>query len=207
MLSPTRPNADPPDEQAAFAAFTKKLPQESAASRRQLRDAAGRKTRTAMTILFVFSLFVGLSAAVATVVSRPLALGDAARIAAVAIIGAPFGGLSAMAGIILLILRASNRGTSAALANYSSGDEPFDFLPVAMVFGLVGSVLGCSVFTGFGMHVVVAMKPQENPFAAPFFGGIGGAILCGLTFGAIWLWKKSRQSDKRGGQPPKSAAA
>lgn len=188
----TRSNTDPPDEQAAFAAFTKNVPQETAASRRQLRDAAGRKTRTAMTILFVFSLFVGLTAAIATVISRPLPLGDAARIAATAIIGAPFGGLAAMAGIILLILRASNRGTTSTLANYSAGDEAFDFLPAAMVFGLAGSVLGCSVFTGFGMHIVVAMKPGENPFAAPFFGAVGGAILCGFTYGAMWLWKKSQ---------------
>jgi len=164
-----QPDADP-DPATAFADFAKDLPVETAAQRRQRREAGTRRVAKAIRAQLWCAPCVALGATIAIAWVRPQPLLATALLALAALVGAAIGAVMVPLMTLLSFLRA-NEGGSLAIFNSAIPTERIDAVPFFHWWGSPGAVVGGWLAALLAAKQLLNAQVGE---ATPLIGGISG---------------------------------
>lgn len=125
------------DDRSALEAFTQSLPRESLTDRRERSDAGAKKIKQALVGIQSYSLCVGVGAAAATLIQRPMALLPGTSIAVGAILGGVAGSIVFVLYTLLSYLR---------WGGWLS-EERVDVVSTIWRYGPLGAILGSVLIT------------------------------------------------------------
>jgi zinc transporter ZupT len=161
----------PPDshDQSALEAFTNSVPRESLAARRERSEAGAKRVKQALWRIQSYSLCVGVGAAMATLIQRPMPLLPGIYIAVGAILGA-------VAGSVVFVLY-----TLVSYLRWGGwlSEKRVDVVPTIWRYGPIGAIGGCMLMT---LAINNSLeKGNADPTLPTLLGGIGGFLVCAVA--------------------------
>ena len=156
------------DDQSALEAFTQSLPRESLTDRRERSEAGAKRIKQALLGIQSYSLCVGIGAAAATLIIRPIPLVPSIYITVGAILGSIVGSVVFVLYTLLSYLR---------WGGWLS-EKRVDVVPTIWRYGPLGAILGSTLIT---LAVNNALDKANADFTLPtLLGGIGGLLVCAV---------------------------
>ena len=161
---PTLPNSD--DDQAALEAFTKSVPRETVADRRERSEAGANRVKRALWGIQSYSICAGIGAAAAALIVRPLL--SSTYVAVGAILGAVVGSVAFILFVLVSYLRHGGW----------QSEERVNVVPTIWFYGPLGAV-GGSTLTVLAVSQNIDKGNDSVPVAA-LIGAVGGFLACAV---------------------------